>query len=74
MDKFIVEKRRDKWALVKEGNERASKTADTKAEMVKLASAYVGDKGGSVKIRKLDGTFEEERTYPRANDPKKSKG
>jgi hypothetical protein len=30
----------------------------------------VGSGGGSVQIRKLDGTIQEERTFPRAADPK----
>jgi len=33
-----------------------------------------GKDGGSVKIQKVDGQFQEERTYPRAADPKKSPG
>jgi hypothetical protein len=36
-----------------------------------LSMRAVGSAGGSVKIR---GCFQEERTYPRARDPKSSKG
>jgi hypothetical protein len=35
---------------------------------------YMSNKIGSVKIHKEDGKFQEERTYQRKNDPKKSKG
>jgi hypothetical protein len=34
----------------------------------------VGKDGGSVKIQKVDGKFQEERTFPGSADPKKSKG
>jgi len=34
----------------------------------------LGNQGGSVKIKKLDGKYEEERTYPKSKDPIKSKG
>ena len=37
-------------------------------------AAALGKEGGSVKIRKLDGKFQEERTYPRSKDPKRSPG
>jgi hypothetical protein len=34
----------------------------------------VGRDGGSVKIQKQNGRFQEERTYPRGKDPRRSKG
>lgn len=34
----------------------------------------LGKLGGSVKIQKVDGKFQEECTYPGSADPKKSKG
>ena len=34
----------------------------------------IGAKGGTVRIHKDDGTFEEERTYPRAADPRDHPG
>lgn len=74
MDNYDVTKQGDKWVLTKQGNERPSKTADTKEEIVKIASSFVGEKGGSVKIHKENGQYQEERTYPRSADPKKSKG
>lgn len=74
MDNYHVTKDGDKWKLTKEGNQRASKTADTKKEIIKQTQEYMGDKTGSVKIHKEDGTFQEERTYQRKDDPTKSKG
>jgi hypothetical protein len=34
----------------------------------------IGAEGGTVRIHKKDGTFEEERTFPRAEDPRSSPG
>ncbi|WKW43987.1 DUF2188 domain-containing protein [Kosakonia cowanii] len=74
MDNYHITKDGDKWKFQKEGNDRATKTADTKAEIIDKMRDYMGDKKGSVKIHTEDGKFQEERTYPRKDDPKKSKG
>ena len=74
MDNYHVTKNGDKWKLTKEGNERASKVAETKQEILQATRNYMQDKVGSVKIHKVDGQFQEERTYPRAADPKKTRG
>jgi hypothetical protein len=34
----------------------------------------LGKAGGSVKIQKINGRFQEERTYPRSEDPRGSRG
>ena len=34
----------------------------------------LGKKGGSVKIEKISGGYQEERTYPGSKDPRESKG
>lgn len=34
----------------------------------------VSSEGSSVRIRKTNGQIQEERTYPRAKDPRRSKG
>ena len=34
----------------------------------------LGEEGGSVRVRKMDGTYGEERTFPRASDPRRSPG
>lgn len=41
--------------------------------MGSLATFFEG-KTASVKIHKADGTLEEERTYPRSADPRRTKG
>ncbi len=72
---YSVEKRSSKagWK-VKQGGKVVAKT-DTKAQAVKSATAAASeDKKASVVIRKADGRIQEERTYPRGSDPRKSKG
>lgn len=62
------------WDLKKQGGERASIKAETKVEIIKATREFMQNKEGSVKIHKGDGKFQEERTYPRASDPVKSRG
>lgn len=78
MDKFTLHKdqKSDKWRLEKEGSDRAIKLFNRKADATKggaLADA-IGKGGGSVRIRKVDNTIQEERTIKPAKDPRKSKG
>jgi len=74
MENYHITKNDKGWALTKQGAERASKTAATKAEIIKLASEFLANKTASLKIHKEDGTIQEERTFPRSADPTKSKG
>lgn len=74
MDNYDITKDGDQWKLKKQGSDRASKTADTKQELIKKTQDFMKDKTGSVKIHKEDGSYQEERTYQRKDDPKKSKG
>lgn len=73
MDNYIT-KDGDKWKLKKEGSEKASLTSVTKDEIIEKTREFMNGKTGSVKIHKGDGKIQEERTYHRKNDPKKSKG
>ena len=74
MDDYHITKKGDKWAFKKEGADRATKTADTKKEIIQKARDFMSDKTGSVKIHKTDGKIQEERTYQRKDDPRKTKG
>lgn len=74
MENYHITKNGEKWTLKKEGNQKASKTADTKQEIIKEMQKFMDDKTGSVKIHKTDGKIQEERTYQRKDDPRKSKG
>jgi hypothetical protein len=66
----------DRWDLTKDRASRPTASFDTKSDATKggALEKAVGKDGGSVKIQKVDGQFQEERTYPRAADPKKSPG
>ena len=76
LDKFTLHKdaKSEKWRLEQEGSDRAKRTFKTKQEALSGLKAAVGSNGGSVRIRKVDNTIQEERTYPRSSDPRTSKG
>lgn len=64
----------DKWRLEKEGAKRAIKLFDKKADAT-AGGALKGAIGeGSVRIHKMNGKIQEERTFPRSQDPKGSPG
>ena len=76
LEKYTLHKdaKSEKWRLEKEGSDRAKRTFDTKQEALQGLRGAVGPGGGSVRIRKTDNTIQEERTYPRARDPRSGKG
>ena len=74
MDNYHINKNGQLWTLAKEGAQRPSKTAGTKAEIIAVASEFLQGKTASLKIHKEDGTLQEERTFPRSADPRQSKG
>ncbi len=74
MDTYHISKTDNGWELRKTGSARASKSAGTKQELLELTAAYMEGKTASVKIHKEDGTIQEERTYPRSADPRRTKG
>ncbi len=76
MDHYDLTHDGDNWKLQKQGGERASKVFEgqTKEEAIRETSDFMQSHPGSVHIHKKDGTYEEERTYPRSADPKSSRG
>ena len=77
LPKFTLTKneKKDRWDLVKDKTNKVVKAFETKKEATKggvLKKAIGGE--GSVKIQKENSRFQEERTYPRSKDPRKSKG
>lgn len=74
MDNYHVSPTAEGWELKKAGAERASKRSTTKLELVSSLSEFFEGKTASVKIHKADGTIEEERTYPRSADPRRTEG
>lgn len=78
LPKFTLEKNESKgrWDLVNDLSNRTVKSFETKADATKAGALEkaVGSSGGSVKIQKENGRIQEERTYPRSADPKRSPG
>ena len=70
------DERKQDWALKNDANDKTVRRFETKQEATKggVLQKAVGPLGGSVRIHKEHGGIQEERTYPRSADPKKSKG
>ena len=67
---------RGDWVLTEDGSGRILRRFASKSEALggRLSDFAEGDAGISVKIQLENGTLEEERTYPRSLDPRKSEG
>ena len=67
---------KDKWDLEHDKSHKVIKSYGTKESATKggVLKRALGEDGGSVKIQKENGRFQEERTFPRSKDPRKSKG
>lgn len=76
LPKYILSysKQSKKWELT-DGKKSVVKTFKTKDAATKggVLEKAVGGRG-SVRIRKLNGQIQEERTYPRSADPRGSRG
>ena len=74
MKRIDIVKRGTEW--VAESNRVVVANAPTKEEAIKATAAVVraDPNAVSVKIHKMDGKIQEERTYPRSADPTRSKG
>jgi len=68
--------RKEGWALKNDKTDKIIKVFSTKEKATRggILERTVGQNGGSIKIKKLDGRIQEERTFPRSRDPIKSKG
>lgn len=67
---------KDDWTLRNDATGRVIRRFDTKAEATRggVLEQALGSQGGSVRIHKEHGGFQEERTFPGSRDPKKSPG
>jgi hypothetical protein len=61
------------WELKAEGGKVIGEYA-SKQEAVIDSRTFVEREHGSLKIHRADGTIEEERTYPKAEDPPEGEG
>ena len=76
MENFHLVHEDGKYKLKRENAERASKVIDSnKQDAISQSKEFIVKQGGgSLKIHKNVGGFQEERTYPKSNDRRKSKG
>ena len=68
--------KKEDWALKQDGADRAKKRFVRKSDATigGVLEGILGNAGGAVKIKKQNGRIQEERTYPRSADPKRSPG
>jgi len=68
--------KKDSWDLTNDKTDRTVKSFEYKQDATKggVLSKALGTEGGSVKIKTMDNHYQEERTFPKSADPKKSKG
>lgn len=69
-------KKKGTWDLKQDKGNQVLHSFRTKANATKggALKKVLGKKGGSVKIAKITGGYQEERTYPGSKDPRSSKG
>lgn len=70
------DEKKDRWALEDDKTDQVLKTFKTKDDATAsgVLKKILGNEGGSVKIQLKGGKIQEERTYPKSRDPKKSQG
>ena len=74
MENYHLTNKDDQGKLSKQGAKRATLTSDTKEGALQRSMEFMREHGGSMKIHKKDGKIQEERTYPRSADPRRSPG
>lgn len=76
MKRIDVVKKGDGWLGESGGATVRGTKAPTKEDAVRqtIAAAKKDPQPVSVRIHKQDGKIQEERTYPRSTDPRRSKG
>ena len=78
LPKFTLthDEKKGDWSLKNDATDKTIKRFETKADATKggALEKAVGKDGGSVKIQKENGVYQEERTYPRSRDPRDSRG
>lgn len=67
---------RENWQLRDDLTRRVVRSFETKDEATTggVLGGALGQQGGSVRIHLQNGRIEEERTFPRSADPRKSPG
>lgn len=73
---LVYNTQKEQWSLTNDSTNRVVKNFDTKADATVggVLKKILGAQGGSVKIQKENGRFQEERTFPSSADPHESVG
>jgi hypothetical protein len=68
--------KKERWDLEDDRTNRVVKSFDIKHDATAsgVLKKALGKEGGSVRIEKKAGGYEEERTFPRSADPRRSRG
>jgi hypothetical protein len=79
LQKFTLafDHKKDNWKLENDKTDKIVRHFETKEDATKrdVLKRALGSEGGSVRIEfKNKSGYDEERTYPRSADPRKSKG
>jgi hypothetical protein len=74
MNNYHVVSTPNGWKLHAQGSDESLLGAPTKARLLELLPDFMDGRTGSVKIHTETGQIEDERTYPRSEDPRRSKG
>jgi hypothetical protein len=62
----------DRWAVTRQGNERASRVTDTKKEAVGIGRGYAKEEHSELIVKDAGGKIQSKDSH--GHDPKKSKG
>lgn len=74
MKGYDVKKEGDNWKFQQHKSERSIRNFESKKDAVGFATSYMREHEGTLKIKKVNGQIQEERTYPRSKDPSRTPG
>ena len=74
MENYHITHEDNRWVLREEGDQRALLEALTKEDILDETRDYMKLRTASVKIHNESGDVEEERCYPRDQDPRATAG
>lgn len=74
MENYHITHEDDRWVLREEGDKRALLEALNRDDILSETRDYMKLRTASVKIHNENGDVEEERRYPRDQDPRATKG
>jgi hypothetical protein len=74
MDNYDLKNKEDGWYLTQQGGDTEKHLGGTKEDAIGQASKLLSGRTASLKIHNLDGTIDEERTFPRSAVSRQSEG